>query len=256
MLITPDFKRVYIWELPVRFTHWLNVLTIFILICTGIIIGNPPAIMSGSEASHSYWFGTVRFIHFMTAYIFAANLVFRLYWAFVGNKYANWRAFFPFSRKNFKKIKHVFKVDVFLRNDKTEDLTNIAVGHNPVAALSYLALFFLCFVQIATGFALYASTASWFLPKMFGWVNGLFGGEFMVRSIHHIVTWVLVMFTLIHIYLVIYHDWLEGRGEASSMFGGYKFVRKDRLREKVFESKNGDDKGHAEVNVEKEVLDT
>jgi len=36
---------------------------------------------------------------------------------------------------------------------------------------------------------------------------------------------------LVHIYLVFYHDWLEGRGEVSSMFGGYKFVNKDRLKD-------------------------
>ena len=33
-----------------------------------------------------------------------------------------------------------------------------------------------------------------------------------------------------HVYLVFYHDWLEGRGEVSSMFGGYKFVCDERLK--------------------------
>ena len=51
----------------------------------------------------------------------------------------------------------------------------------------------------------------------------------MVRTIHHIATWFFILFTLIHVYLVFYHDWLEGRGEVSSMFGGYKFVQEDRL---------------------------
>lgn len=51
----------------------------------------------------------------------------------------------------------------------------------------------------------------------------------MVRTIHHIATWFFIFFTLIHVYLVFYHDWLEGRGEVSSMFGGYKFVQEDRL---------------------------
>lgn len=235
MNATPEFKRVYVWELPVRFTHWINVVAIMVLLTTGIIIGNPPAIMSGSEASNSFWFGTVRFIHFLTAYIFTFNLIARLYWAFVGNKYASWRMLFPFSKKAIKKAKHVFKVDVLLRNDKELDLTNIAVGHNPVAGVSYLALFLLCFVQILTGFALYSTNATWFFPKMFGWVLGVFGDEFTVRSFHHAVTWLIVVFTLIHIYLVFYHDWLEGRGEVSSMFGGYKFVRKERLIKKAKE---------------------
>ena len=230
MSATPEFKRAYVWELPVRFTHWINVSTILLLVITGIIIGNPPAVMSGKEAHYLYWFGTVRFIHFVAAYIFTFNLIVRLYWAFVGNKYANWRVFFPFSKEMISKMKHVLKVDIFLQNEKHFNLTNIAIGHNPVAAASYLGLFILCFVQVFTGFALYAPNATWFFPKMFIWVTGLFGEEFMIRSIHHVVTWSIVIFSLIHMYLVFYHEWLEGRGEVSSMFGGYKFVRKERLR--------------------------
>ncbi|MBT8230878.1 MAG: cytochrome b/b6 domain-containing protein, partial [Bacteroidia bacterium] len=190
---------------------------------------------SSAEASYSYWFGTVRFIHFMTAYIFTLNLIVRFYWAFKGNRFANWRVFFPWSKKSIEKIKHVFKVDVFLQSEEKEDLSFIAVGHNPLAAISYLALFALCIVQVFTGFALYAPNASWFFPKMFGFVTGIFGEEFMVRSIHHAITWLIVLFTLIHVYLVVYHDWLEGRGEASAMFGGYKFVRKERFNLKHLE---------------------
>ena len=229
---THEFKRAYVWELPVRFTHWINVFSILVLIVTGIIIGNPPAIMSGSEASYSYWFGIVRFIHFVAAYIFTFNLIVRIYWAFVGNRYASWRVFMPFTRKAIKRILHVLKVDILLQNEKHYSLTNIAVGHNPVAGLSYLGFFILCIVQIFTGFALYAPSSTWFFPKMFGWVVGVFGNEFIIRSIHHAVTWLLVIFSFIHIYLVFYHDWLEGRGEVSSMFGGYKFVRRERLIKK------------------------
>lgn len=242
MVWTPEFKRVYVWEKPVRITHWMTVISIAVLIATGIIIGNPPAIMSSTEASYSYWFGIVRFLHFVTAYVFTLNLIVRFYWAFKGNRYANWRVFFPLSKKGIQKIKHVLRVDIFLQNDEREDLTNIAVGHNPLAALSYLVLFGLCLVQIFTGFALYAPTSTWFFPKLFGFVNGIFGEEFIVRSIHHAVTWLLVIFTLIHVYLAVYHDWLEGRGEVSAMFSGYKFVRKERLREEPVEVAEAKDK--------------
>ena len=60
-------REVYVWELPVRIYHWVNALCIVILCVTGFIIADPPAIMSASEAYFSYWFGVVRFIHFVTA---------------------------------------------------------------------------------------------------------------------------------------------------------------------------------------------
>ena len=57
----------------------------------------------------------------------------------------------------------------------------------------------------------------------------LFGGDAPTRFVHHFSTWLFIIFTLIHVYLVFYHDWLEGRGETSSMISGYKFVRKERI---------------------------
>ena len=226
---TYDFKRVLVWELPVRLFHWINALSITVLAITGLIIANPPALMSSAEAIDSYWFGTVRAIHFITAYVFFVNALARIYWAFRGNYYANWRAFIPLTKKARQNIAHVLKVDIFLRNEEKEVLKNVSIGHNYVASLSYLILFFLALVQIFTGFGLYAPTSGWWLPKLFAWVPDFLGGDAPTRLIHHISTWLFIIFTLIHVYLVFYHDWLEGRGESSAMISGYKFVRKERF---------------------------
>ena len=245
-----NYKRVYVWELPVRIFHWINVLCITVLAITGFIIADPPAILSGAEASESYWFGTVRFIHFGTAYIFFFNMLFRIYWAFVGNRFANWKSFLPFSQKMRRNILHVLKVDILLQHDKTNDVRNISVGHNAVAAISYVGLFVVAVVQVITGFGLYASMSGWWLAYLFNWLVPLFGGDFMVRTIHHIATWVFIFFTLVHVYLVFYHDWLEGRGEVSSMFGGYKFVQEDRLTKEEIEELIADTEDLAETPAE------
>ena len=91
-------REVYVWELPVRIYHWLNALCIVILCITGFIIADPLAIMTETEANFSYWFGTVRFIHFVAAFVFFFNFVFRLYWGFVGNRYARWNNFIPLKK--------------------------------------------------------------------------------------------------------------------------------------------------------------
>ncbi len=226
---TYDFKRVLVWEMPVRISHWITALSVFVLAVTGFIIADPPAIMTTAEASEVYWFGTVRMIHFITGYVFLFNAVLRTYWAFRGNYYANWRAFIPYTKKSWKNILHVLKIDILLQNEEKEILKNISVGHNYVASISYLALFILVLVQIFTGFGLYAATSGWWLPQLFAWVPDLLGGDAPTRLIHHAATWLFILFTLVHIYLVFYHDWLEGRGEASAMISGYKFVRKERL---------------------------
>lgn len=231
---TRNFKRVMVWELPVRIFHWLNVLAVLVLIVTGFLIASPPALLSSAEATNLHSFGIIRFIHFTAAYVFFFVMILRLYWALVGNRFSSWRAFLP-SKRKWHNFKHVLRVDVLLQNDKIHDEKNISIGHNSMALLSYLAMFIIAVLQVFTGFALYADMSSWFLPKLFSWVIPMFGGDFIVRTIHHISTWIFIFFSLIHIYLVFYHDWLEGRGEVSSMFGGYKFVRGSRIKKTAIE---------------------
>lgn len=227
---TKNFKRVYVWEIPVRIFHWTNVLSITMLTITGFIIADPPAILSNIEATDLHTFGLVRFAHFTAAYIFFFNMILRIYWAFVGNQFASWKAFWPFSKKMWNNFIHVLKIDILLFNEDEEDLSNVSIGHNSVASLSYIALFLLGLIQVFTGFALYADMATWGLPKLFYWVIPFLGGEFITRTVHHITMWGFILFSIVHVYLVFYHDWLEGRGEVSSMFGGYKFVRRKRIK--------------------------
>ena len=54
------FKR-YVWELPVRWCHWINVLSIVTLSITGFLIGYPVSL--GHSAS-DFTMGWIRFIHF------------------------------------------------------------------------------------------------------------------------------------------------------------------------------------------------
>ena len=78
-----------------------------------------------------------------------------------------------------------------------------------------------------TGFGLLSDMSSWWFPKMFAWVSAFMGGDFAVRDWHHSLMWFFVLFTIIHVYLVFYHDYVEGRGEISSMGGGWKFIEED-----------------------------
>ncbi|WDT68949.1 Ni/Fe-hydrogenase, b-type cytochrome subunit [Cloacibacterium sp. TD35] len=236
---TVTFRRAYIWQLPVRFFHWINGFAITFLIITGFLIANPPAIMTAKEASGQFWMGLIRMVHFISAYAMVAVMFMRVYWAFVGNRFANWRQFVPFDKKGIEKMWHVIKHDIFLFNEKEYKFTSIPIGHNAVAAASYMVMFILAVVMIFTGFALYAPTSTWFFPKFFAWATSLVTtDEFLIRRIHHIVMWAFILFIAVHFYLVLFHDWLEGRGESSAMVSGYKFVRKERFEDYKEEDKH------------------
>lgn len=225
--VKTDYKRIYVWELPVRFYHWINASSIVILAVTGYLIGNPPALSSSKEAYELYWFGTIRFIHFATAYVFFFNFLVRIYWGFVGNRYAKWNNFIPYTKNYIKKSIEILKVDIFQTDLKPE---NLEIGHNPLAGFTYFLTFLAFLFQSISGFALYTSMSDSFFPKLFKWMIPLLGGDFQVRKFHHLTMWFFIVFTILHVYLVFYHDYIEGRGTTSSMIGGWKFERKERLR--------------------------
>jgi Ni/Fe-hydrogenase 1 B-type cytochrome subunit len=222
MVKTTTIQRVFVWQLPVRFYHWINFVCVAILCVTGWMIGRPYSPIWGLEASFSYWFGTVRFLHFLAAFVFFFNFVFRIYWGFVGNEYADWRNFIPHRRKQLREVIEVLKVDIL--QAKAEPMESI--GHNALAGWTYF-LSFLAFVfQCATGFGMYAAMSDAALPRLFAWIVPIMGGDFAVRQWHHFMMWFFVIFSMVHVYLVFYHDYVEGRGVASSMIGGWKFIEK------------------------------
>jgi Ni/Fe-hydrogenase 1 B-type cytochrome subunit len=215
-----SFKRVYVWELPVRFYHWINALCILVLAVTGILIAHPPALTRAAEASFSYWFGVNRFIHFVTAYVFLFNFAFRIYWGFVGNRYADWKNFLPWRRAQLREVVSVLKVDVL----QARGTPVHAVGHNSVAYFTYFVMFLVFIFQVVSGFAMYSKMSQSWFPQLFAWATPLFGGEYALRQWHYGATWFFMLFTLVHVYLVFYHDYVEGHGVMSSMVGGWKFV--------------------------------
>ncbi len=216
-----EYRRVYVWELPVRLYHWVNAVALTVLIVTGYLIGAPQRIFYASEAYQLYWFGTVRFIHFLSAYIYVFNFAFRIYWGFVGNRYARWNNFFPLKKWQREEIVDVIKTDVL----QTKLHGAISTGHNSLAAFIYFLTFLAFCAQSITGFALYSSMSTSFMPRLFTWIVPLMGGEMRVRYWHHTLMWFFITFIIVHIYLSFYHDYIEGRGTISSIVGGWKFDR-------------------------------
>ena len=219
-----SISRVYVWQLPVRFYHWINAAAVLTLAVTGYLIGRPLAISSAAEASYSYWFGTVRFLHFLCAFIFFFNFLFRIYWGFVGNKYARWQNFIIHKKEQLKEVNDVLRVDILQRHIKPLE----SLGHNALAGFTYFLTFLAFLFQSLTGFGMYSAMSDSWLPNMFAWIVPLMGGDFAVRQWHHMMMWFFIVFSMIHVYLVFYHDYVEGRGVTSSMVGGWKFVEHEQ----------------------------
>jgi len=208
-------KRVYVWEFPVRVTHWLNFLSIVTLSFTGFYIGNP-FIYAASE--ESLVMATIRFIHFVAAYVFTVSVLVRVYWWFMGNRYAKWNQFVPTDGERWKNLVDTALFYAFLKKDLPH-----SPGHTGLAGLTYFAIFGLFALEIMTGFALYSQQqgggAIWTL--MGGWLLSIMSSG-MVRFLHHITMWLIWVFVIFHVYISWHNDRVERNALMSSIFSGYK----------------------------------
>lgn len=214
-----SYKRVYVWEWPVRVFHWTNACSIILLAVTGYLIGNPVAISSSNEAYQHYWFGTVRFLHFTAAYIFFFNFLFRIYWSVAGNQYAKWNNFLPYTGEQRQGFLEVLKGDILLMDTKER----VSIGHNPLSGLVYFIVFLVSMFEVITGFAVYSAMSSSWFAGLFAWIVPLMGGDQTVRQWHHLFMWFFLVFLIIHLYLSLYHDYIKGHKVISAMLGnGWK----------------------------------
>jgi Ni/Fe-hydrogenase 1 B-type cytochrome subunit len=210
-----DLVRVYVWEWPVRVTHWLIAASIVVLSATGIYIGRPFVI------SHSPTFmATVKAVHSYAAIVFTLAVLSRIAWMFVGNTYARWYNFIPIHRHRRKGLVGTFEFYIFLLRKPPG-----YVGHNPLAGMTYVLVFLLYFVMIGAGFALYSASAPVGSPmRVFQFLIPLFGGLQPARWIHHVVMWLLLGFAVHHVYSSVLMSQVEANATTESIFSGYKFV--------------------------------
>ena len=220
-----DLVRVYVWEWPVRVTHWLIVLSIVVLSATGIYIGHP--FLASPPETGAFITGTIKVIHSYAAIVFTLAVFSRLVWMFLGNGYSRWRNFIPVERRRRKGLFTTTGFYLFLLRKPPG-----FVGHNPLAGLAYLLVFFLYFVMIGTGFTLYSVSARVSSPMhVFQFLIPLFGGAQSARLIHHVVMWLLLGFAVHHVYSSILMSQVEANATVESIFSGYKFVPREDVIE-------------------------
>ncbi len=214
--------NVYVWEWPVRITHWLNAISIWVLSVTGVYMGFPSLLAPGS-ATHYFMMGYAKLIHFYAAIVFTLSVLSRIAWMFAGNRYASWRCFIPISKWRRKGFVPTLRYYFFQLR-----LPPGFVGHNPLAGITYSFVFLSFLVQIFTGLAIYAASASYDSPvKFFAGFLPLFGGIQTARWIHHIVMWFIWAFFVQHVYSAILMSQVEPTATMESIFSGHKFVPRD-----------------------------
>jgi len=177
-------NRILIWDLPTRLFHWLLVLSVCGSFVSAKIGGNAMV-----------WHG--RF-----GLVVVGLLVFRLVWGFVGSTYARFMNF----------VRGPATVLAYLRGQWSGE------GHNPLGALSVLAMLGTLLLLVATG--VFANDDIAFEGPLYG----LVGKEMSDRlvGIHRLVEPLIILLVVTHIAAIIFYVRFRKQGLVMPMIRGWK----------------------------------
>ena len=180
-------KIIRVWDLPIRLFHWLLVLCIVLSFITVKIGGNAME------------------FHALIGYCVLTLIIFRVCWGLVGSHHARFIHFVP-SPKGL--------VNYILGKTKA------GLGHNPLGALSVLALLFSLGLQATTG--LFANDDIAFEGPFAKYVSN--DAVQLLTSIHYFNEKVLIILIALHLCAILYYQKFKGENLIKPMLLGDKEI--------------------------------
>lgn len=180
-------KIIRVWDLPIRLFHWLLVLCVVLSFITVKIGGNAME------------------FHALIGYCVLTLIIFRVCWGLVGSHHARFIHFVP-SPKGL--------VNYILGKTKA------GLGHNPLGALSVLALLFSLGLQATTG--LFANDDIAFEGPFAKYVSN--DMVQFLTSIHYFNEKVLIILIALHLCAILYYQKFKGENLIKPMLLGDKEI--------------------------------
>jgi Ni/Fe-hydrogenase 1 B-type cytochrome subunit len=151
-----ELKSYPVWDVPTRLFHWINAICVIALVAVGYLMLNGRALEISRAGSLS-----LKTIHTWIGYVFAVNLLVRILWAFMGNRYARWRALLPGGRGYFTAVASYIRAFVSRHPEQY-------LGHNPLGRISMTVMLLLIVVLAVSGLGLAGTDL--FYPPIGHWI--------------------------------------------------------------------------------------
>lgn len=177
-------SRKPIQALPAKVFHWINIISLFILLTSGLQIYNANPVFGGRAGLHfpalflaGGWLAGGRHLHFAAMWFFGLNLLWYGIYVVVTRR---WRHRY-LSDKDLQALK-------LSRNPKRR----IYAWHR----LAYTAIIPILLLAILTGIGMYK-------PAQFPWIVDLFGDWFALRVMHFFSVPAVIGFAIVHSFLAL-----------------------------------------------------
>jgi Ni/Fe-hydrogenase 1 B-type cytochrome subunit len=232
-----ELKSYPVWDAGTRWFHWINALCVIALAFAGLAILNASSLDVPKTGKI-----ILKTVHVWIGYVFVLNLLWRIAWAFLGNRYARWGAVLPGGKGYFRSIRSY--VAAFKTGNPQQYL-----GHNPLGRLGVAALYLLITIQAITGLVLTGTDL--FYPPFGHWIAQWVAAPNIapeslapyspemydasayesMRSfrkpmglVHLYGFYVLIAVVVVHVTAVIITELRESSNIISAMFTGRKII--------------------------------
>lgn len=150
-----NYTSYHVWDPWTRWFHWINAVAVMGLIIVGTLLWNDNAL--GFSTAGKF---ILKEIHTTLGYVMSVNLLWRFVWAFLGNRYARWKAFLPGGPGYWRAVRGY--TAAFLAGEPQR-----YAGHNPVARIAITVMLLLLVIQAGTGLILAGTDLFW--PPFGSW---------------------------------------------------------------------------------------
>ena len=175
-----------IWDLPHRLYHWLLVVSVVAAYITAKI---------GGELID--WHGRI-------GIFILGLLIFRIIWGFIGSTHSRFSNFLP----------NVSGISAYIKGQWQ------GIGHNPIGALSVIALLVAVAVQVGTG--LFSNDDIAFVGPLFDYIDKDFSDQ--LTGLHSTTFYILLGFVVMHIIAILFYRFIKRTDLVKPMLTGKKEV--------------------------------
>jgi Ni/Fe-hydrogenase 1 B-type cytochrome subunit len=213
-----EFSSSYRWQ------HWVRALSIVILTITGFYLAVPFITPTPSAQPDNFTYSLYRSWHIIFGFILTWVILYKSYMFIKGREHQMER----------DAIKDIFNIKIWIEQigyylfiNKHPKLSGV---YNPIQFMAYAGFYFMMFLLIITGFVLYVHVyhegLGGFLYAPMRIFEVMMGGLAMVREIHHIAMWGVLIFILGHVYMAVFNAVHGKEGAMDAIFSGIKWHKK------------------------------
>lgn len=204
----------------IRAIHWLNVVCVLVLAGTGFLLSRTFP-LGAADPQATAFLDANRKVHIVASLVLILSVLARVVLAFAGPRVARWRYLLPLSRARWRNLYESLLFYTFIRREHPH-----TDGYNALQGLAYAGFYAMALAIAVTGLFLVSSgqyVGFWNLG--FGWIGDVFGPSVIeqARWIHRVLTWLILIFSAIHIYLVVWYELIRRKVTISSIINGFTY---------------------------------